>query len=672
MIVGDKDRSFHEQPPSTRAHGGGGSWLALVLGLIMTLLAMPAAAADRDAIVLTGPADIEMVGRHFDYFLDSDWRLTAQDFVAPASIAMMPLPGAVPDFGYTKARIWLRLDVVNGTVDQNEWQFYAHANFTQQIAIYRIAADGTISTLLDLTTESPFSARPVDYPEMVAPFDLAPGEAATLLVGYYSQGSSRMSFSLETAGSFVASARLQEAKNYAFYGMVAVLIAMASIALLVLRQAVFAAYIAYLLSMLLYIAHADGVAFQYLWPDLPQFNSMASVVAGSSVMVFGGLFAVTFLQTRRYHPVMHRVVLGVITSVVILDVALWASAPQLLKQLLVVLIFICTLTFVTAGIVAARTRFRAVRFYLFAWLASLIPAAMFTARFAFGFETSLITAYDTVRIALIFDALMMGLAVFDGYNQQRQAALEETLAQARRNLALGERLAVLEDQYEHVKSTARQREEEVKDTIHDLRQPMHALRLSLRQMFNPHAERAPDIGHVETALSYMEKLVADRLADAPPAQSREETPVLAEPRLHAVLRGVTEMFAAEAEAKGLRLRLVLAAADGEIAAYPLMRIVANLVSNAIKYTAQGSILVALRREGRGYRVEVHDTGPGLSGAAFERALMRNERLERDRLAAPGSGLGLAVAKEVADANGWRFDSCDARHSGASIRLHLPA
>jgi signal transduction histidine kinase len=262
---------------------------------------------------------------------------------------------------------------------------------------------------------------------------------------------------------------------------------------------------------------------------------------------------------------------------------------------------------------------------------------------------------------------MMGLAIFDRYNHLRQVAMEETLAHAQRNLALGQRLAALEDSYGQVTAQARQREESVKDTAHDLRQPMHALRLSLRQMFSAGGSQASDAGQIESALGYMERLVAERLAEQGEPQAAAGD---SEPGLHEVLQGVADMFASQAKAKGLDLKLVLAAPDAPVASYPLMRVVANLVSNAIKYTREGRVLIGLRRSGSGHRVEVHDTGPGLRGAEFERALQRNERLERDREAAEGSGLGLAVAKEVAEANDWAISASDRRRSGASIRLEL--
>lgn len=626
---------------------------------------------------------MQALGRHVEYNIDTAWQLTVQDFVGPSEVETKPLPSAVPDFGYTAAKIWLRLPLVNGTTQQDAWRFYVHANFMQEIAIYKIGSDGAITTLLDLNTNSPFQARPVNYPQMVAPFDLDPGEAATLVLSYYSQGSSRQSMSVETPDSFARLASVSQAKNYAFYGMMLVMFTLASAALVVLRQPVFAAFAGYLLSMLTFVSHSDGVAFQYIWSDFPRFNSMASVVAGSGVMIFGGLFAMAILQTARFHPVMHRVLTAVVASVLLVDLVLWPTDPQLLKRLLTIMLSICTLTYLVSGLVAARTRFREVRFYVFAWIAVFIPASLFTARFAFGYEPALITLYDTIRIALVFEALLMGLAIFDRYNQLRQSAMEENLAEVKRNLALSQRLTALEGNYAQVTDNARRHEESVKDTVHDLRQPMQALRLSLRRMLDPKAEQATDAGQIDAALAYMERLVAERLDDRANAEQPGNPPAdeteagkdkstggvrVPEPGLHDVLRGIAEMFAAEAAAKGVGLRLVLAAPDAEIAAYPLMRVTANLVSNAIKYTRQGRVLIGLRRHGAGHRIEVHDTGPGLAGATFEQALKRNERLDRDLDAADGSGLGLSLVKEIVEANDWRITACGGRRTGASIRV----
>ena len=649
--------------------------------LLLTVLciAFPVSAAGPRQLVLTGPASVEAVGSQFEYITDPAWQLTVEDFVPPSGLELLPLDGVVPDFGYTAARLWLRLGLVNATTDETAWRLLLHANFTQKVAVYLVGADGKASTLLELTEDSPFGARPVADPQMVAPFRLAPGEPATLVVAYYSQGSSRISFSLETPESLAAIGSVNRAKSFAFYGMMSVMIVLALLALAVLRQPVFAAYAAYLFAILAYIAHADGTAFQYFWPMLPRFNSMASIVLGSAVMVFGALFAAAFLQTARYHPVMHRVLLGLIVVVIALDVVLWVVDPQLLKRLLVQMISASVLIFLVAGLVSARRRFREVRFYLLGWTAGFIPALLFTARFAFGVELDFITPYDAIRLALAIDAMMMGLAIFDRYNQQRQAATQETLAQAQRNLALTQRLALLEDSYQTVTETARQREESVKDTVHDLRQPMHALRLSFRQMFNARlpGEAGGDAGQVESALAYMERLVADRLAERTGAIPVGSVPPAAigpasdQPGLHAVLRGVADMFGPEAAEKGIGLNLVLAAPDAAVPAYPLMRVIANIVSNAIKYTSEGRVLIGLRRRGDGWRIAVHDTGPGLRGEAFVAALQRHHRLDRDRSVAEGSGLGLSVASEVAATQGWRLGASERRRSGATIWVDVP-
>ena len=133
-----------------------------------------------EPLVLTGPADTKALGAHFEYSLDADWSLKPVNFVGADAVPTKPLPGGVSDFGYTSSKIWLKLPVRNQTADQTDWRFFVHANFTQTFSIHQIAPDGLIKTLMDLGQDSPFSARPVNYPQMVVPLKLAPEQAATL------------------------------------------------------------------------------------------------------------------------------------------------------------------------------------------------------------------------------------------------------------------------------------------------------------------------------------------------------------------------------------------------------------------------------------------------------------------------------------------------------------
>jgi len=108
------------------------------------------------------------------------------------------------------------------------------------------------------------------------------------------------------------------------------------------------------------------------------------------------------------------------------------------------------LVFVLAGLIAARTRFREVRFYVLAWLGAALSAAIMTMRHWLGIDIPQDIQFDSMRIVMVFDATMMGLAIADRFNRLRQSqqrALQASLHQAERNLMLNNRLAQLEDQY---------------------------------------------------------------------------------------------------------------------------------------------------------------------------------------------------------------------------------
>ncbi|MFC2967540.1 sensor histidine kinase [Acidimangrovimonas pyrenivorans] len=653
-----------------------------ILALIAVYLWLAAAAiAAQGALAISGAVPAETMTRAFTALRDPGRQMGIARAVAAARAGeFKPVEGSAPDFGYTPDVIWLRLPLVNDSAAVRDWRLRLDVNFFQSYAAYQVAPDGSITTLERLTPESPFSARQVDYPELVTAFQLPPGQATTLYFRYWSGGSSQLNAVLETAAGFERFAASRTAKNFTYYGMVMFLILAALVAWGVTGQSIFAAYGAYAVSGLLFIMHGDGNAFRYLWPNAPLFNGFASLVLGGGIIVFGANFARQFLLTRIHHPVMDKLLLGVIALTLAMIVATLVVDTQMIKKWMVLVATLSIALFTVSGLVAARTRWREVRFYVLAWGGAVISSALMTARHWLGIEISAELQYDSMRLVIVVDAAMMGLAILDRINQlkrARQVALEASLREARHNLDLSRRLRELEQDYGLAVELSRSHERRFADAIHDLRTPLHALRLHVnalvsgRETAREETAAAPD---VEETFRYLEQLIGQELQahgsgglDA----ARQDLADGAAPevaRIDDILARTHEMFLPDAEAKGLRLRYVPCHACAGLPPLDLMRIVSNLVSNAIKFTERGTVLIGVRRRGGALRLEVHDTGPGLSQAEFDAAIGRSVRLRPE---VAGAGLGLSILREMAATHGLDFGLIRPRAGGTSLYVTLP-
>jgi signal transduction histidine kinase len=99
----------------------------------------------------------------------------------------------------------------------------------------------------------------------------------------------------------------------------------------------------------------------------------------------------------------------------------------------------------------------------------------------------------------------------------------------------------------------------------------------------------------------------------------------------------------------------------------LMRIMSNLVSNAVKYTHRGKVLIGVRRSGVKAVLCVADTGPGMSEndlARFREAYQKGESSE-------GHGLGLSVCFDLARQHGLELAVNSVPGRGTQFRLGVP-
>lgn len=104
----------------------------------------------------------------------------------------------------------------------------------------------------------------------------------------------------------------------------------------------------------------------------------------------------------------------------------------------------------------------------------------------------------------------------------------------------------------------------------------------------------------------------------------------------------------------------------------LRRILGNLISNAVRYGGGRPVEIECECGGGESVIRILDRGPGIPPAEIENVFRPFYRLESSRNAATGgSGLGLAVAQQLANANGWRIVLAPRPGGGTEARLTIP-
>jgi signal transduction histidine kinase len=206
---------------------------------------------------------------------------------------------------------------------------------------------------------------------------------------------------------------------------------------------------------------------------------------------------------------------------------------------------------------------------------------------------------------------------------------------------------------------------------HDLRQPIHALRLfaeALGDGDDPERMRglAARIRDSADSLTGMfdELLDLSRLE----AGAVEARPI--DFPLGPLLEQLGAELAPEASAKGLRLRIVPSAAVVRSDPLLLRRILQNLLVNALRYTERGGVLAGCRRRGRQLRIEVWDTGPGIPESKRAEIFREFTQLDQARRS-EGLGLGLAIVDRLARLLDCRVEVHSVVGKGAVFRVSVP-
>jgi len=234
--------------------------------------------------------------------------------------------------------------------------------------------------------------------------------------------------------------------------------------------------------------------------------------------------------------------------------------------------------------------------------------------------------------------------------------------------------AGLLDQKQAAEAAVRAKSKFLAAASHDLRQPLHALTLLVSALKEkvPQGELSQLANHIDASAAAMGGMLNGLLdlsrLDAGVIEARTECFPL-----NRVLDAIAAQFAPVARDKGLSLRIRRTRLAVNSDPLLLERILINLVSNAIRYTQRGRVIVGVRRAaGNRVQLRVLDTGLGIASEFHERIFEEYFQIDNpERHRAKGLGLGLAIVAREARLLGSQILVRSVPERGSCFSVELP-
>ena len=251
-------------------------------------------------------AEVNQATRHLDLtphiqvFIDNEHAYSIEDIINNEKLEFIDLTESGNSFGFSKSVYWIKFSIIVAEPLQKALLLEYKYPLLDKLTFFFPDSSGNLKKTT--TGDSlPFIKRELDYRSYL--FHLYPvtGQQQTYYMRLETEGSMQIPVSLWIASDFIEHVDFVNISIGIYYGIMMLLIFVAFVAFLFLRNVLYLYYSLYLLSFLMFQFSVDGFSYQYLWPDLPQWTSRATVFFIGTSVFFAMLFTGSFLRIWNYH-----------------------------------------------------------------------------------------------------------------------------------------------------------------------------------------------------------------------------------------------------------------------------------------------------------------------------------------------------------------------------------
>lgn len=642
--------------------------------LAILLIFLLSFASNAEELILepaNGP--IEILGGYLEY----NQSLSSDATIAELQSAEFKSIGQpVANFGLGQGGIWLKLEVSNPMEFSQDWVLSLNRTLLDQLSVQFVTNESS-AEILNLQDRLDSYQN---YGTIATPFQLLANQSATLFILYEGANSSILTLSIETPSSVEQKQLFQLILFFASMAGVLTLIAYNTMMAVITRLPAFLYYGAAQIFLFAYFAHLSGFTTVYIWPETPELGNAMTTLSGEFVSLFNLLFIRSFVSREHIYPWISKSIEILIYShagfIVLLAVGEYFSTSLLLFNLLsILLIYITLLILPVTGVVASRNQRTQYWPMTAAWI--WLSLSVFYTIFSLVDVAPVIPSFFRMYMGFAFiEAILLSVSLalavrhIEQSRTQTQAALAKSLSaeleeSKRSEQLMRERTVALNDLADRGRL--------LQAAGHDTRQALFALR-----QFSSGLDANADANRINTAkesigqlVNHLDDVLATTLAGAHGGAMIDQVLAFERVQVNDLLEPIRLIYQRTAIQKGLRLLIHNSDAQVVTDRVFMIRILSNLVSNAIKYTDNGGLLIACRDKGSNIRLQVWDTGDGLSSEQLHSLL--NDESHSQRFAQPQGGLGsgFQTCRELAKKLNIQLNGSSRIGKGSLFEVILP-